>query len=562
LLAAVAILRPWIQPYPASQVTLNLTNSPPFTSRFILGGDQAGRDILSRLIASTTGAFESAALLLLVAGSLGVIGGMAAGYFAGKVDAISSWIFSVFMAVPAVVILISLYALLGVSTSGAMVVFGVLLAPQMYWVVRTVTRDVRQQLYIDAAKVSGLSDYRIIRRHVLAAIRAPMILMAAGLAAAGIGVQAGLQFLGLGDATVPTLGGMLSDAFNNIYAYPIQLLWPAALLALITGAFTLISVGLRDALEGTHAKPTRGQLDRAQVVVLPAASSPRAMVEQAPAVHLMTVERLRLGYLHGNEVHEVVRDVSVHVETGEILGIVGESGSGKSQTVFAMLGLLPEAALVLGGSIRLEGAELVGRSPKEWQRLRRSEVAYVPQEPTSNLDPTYSVGAQLVEGIRAQLGLSRSEAEALALSLLERVGIGDPNRVMSSYPHQISGGMAQRVLIAGAVANRPKLLIADEPTTALDVTIQAEVLDLIRDLQRERGMAVIIVTHNFGVVADLCDRVVVMRNGRIVESGAVQDVFYHPENEHTKALLAAVLDDAPLREPKLATRGSAGVRVA
>jgi peptide/nickel transport system permease protein len=192
------------------------------------------------------------------------------------------------------------------------------------------------------------------------------------------------------------------------------------------------------------------------------------------------------------------------------------------------------------------GGEAISLSdPAAMRGIRGSVVAYIPQEPMSNLDPSFTIGSQLVEGLTA--GMSKREARSTILALLERVGISDPIRTFKSYPHQISGGMAQRVLIAGAVAGRPKLLIADEPTTALDVTIQAEILDLLRDLQGELGMGVLLVTHNFGVVADLCDRVIVMQSGQVVETGDVRAVFTSPEHAYTRELVGAILDENTVR---------------
>ena len=177
-------------------------------------------------------------------------------------------------------------------------------------------------------------------------------------------------------------------------------------------------------------------------------------------------------------------------------------------------------------------------------------MAYVPQEPMSNLDPSFTIGYQLMEPMRLRMGLSKADAKARALQLLERVGIPDPERTFGSYPHQLSGGMAQRVLIAGAVSCDPELLIADEPTTAVDVTVQVEVLALLRDLQKERNMGMILVTHNLGVVADICDRVAVMREGRIVEEKPVGELFSNPEHEYTKMLLGATLEDVPPRQER------------
>jgi peptide/nickel transport system permease protein len=244
---------------------------------------------------------------------------------------------------------------------------------------------------------------------------------------------------------------------------------------------------------------------------------------------------------------EVVHGVDLDVSPGEVVGLVGESGSGKTQTAFSVLGILPDGGRVGRGSVTVEGREVLGLPEKERRRLRGRVVAYVPQEPMSNLDPAFTIGSQLVEPLRCVLGLSRRAARARAAELLRQVEIKDPERVMGLYPHEISGGMAQRVLIAGALSCDPLLLVADEPTTALDVTVQAEVLDVLRRVQAQRGLGVLLVTHNLGVVADLCDRVAVMQDGRIVETGTTEQILTRPQHPYTRTLLAAVLDDAPAR---------------
>jgi ABC-type dipeptide/oligopeptide/nickel transport system ATPase component len=253
----------------------------------------------------------------------------------------------------------------------------------------------------------------------------------------------------------------------------------------------------------------------------------------------LTVRGLRIGYpVPGGVVTEVVRGIDFEVRRGEILGLVGESGSGKSQTAFSVLGLLPRNAVVLGGSVVFDGIQLLDE-PVAVRKVLGRRIAYVPQEPMSNLDPTRTVGDQLVRGLRATTRTTRAEARAQLLDLLRRVGIADPERVWRAYPHEISGGMAQRVLITGAIASDPDLIIADEPTTALDVTVQAEVLDIIRGLRDDRGLAVVLVTHNLGVVADLCDRVAVMRHGELVETATVADFFEAPTQEYSRELLSA-----------------------
>jgi ABC-type dipeptide/oligopeptide/nickel transport system ATPase component len=266
---------------------------------------------------------------------------------------------------------------------------------------------------------------------------------------------------------------------------------------------------------------------------------------------LLEVSDLRVGYDQPDGgLVQVVHGVDLTIRRGEVHGLIGESGSGKSQTSFAVLGLLPTGGRVVSGSIVFEGVDLTSGTAKAHSAVRGKKVAYIPQEPMSNLDPMFTIGSQLTEPLRRTLGMTKQDARRRALDLLARVGIPDPERTFNAYPHQVSGGMAQRVLIAGAVSSDPDLLIADEPTTALDVTIQAEVLDLIRDLQSEFQMAVLLVTHNFGVVADLCDRVSVMKDGRIVETGPVRAIFADPQHAYTQSLLDAMLDeDGPVRPP-------------
>jgi peptide/nickel transport system permease protein len=338
--------------------------------------------------------------------------------------------------------------------------------------------------------------------------------------------------------------------------------WPGVAISLTVGAFVVLGNALRDALEDSpkikrrkRAKPAKRMSAKAGSASSAAASATTSAttVAGAGAGHLLTVSGLGVGYPQaGGHTKVVVSDVSFHLDRGEVLGIVGESGSGKSQTAFSILGLLPAEAEITGGSITFEGIALVSAEGHQLSQGRLSElrgkrIAYIPQEPMSNLDPNFTIGYQLVRPLTKVLGLSKVDAKKRALELLTIVGITNPQRTFDAYPHEVSGGMAQRVLIAGAVSCDPDLLIADEPTTALDVTVQAEVLDLLRELQSELNMGVVLVTHNFGVVADLCDRVSVMRDGRVIETGPVRAIFNEAKHPYTQSLLAAILEDGEAR---------------
>jgi peptide/nickel transport system permease protein len=322
----------------------------------------------------------------------------------------------------------------------------------------------------------------------------------------------------------------------------VLLLWPGLALGVTTGALVLLATALRDALEDrTGTPPARRRRAGAPVP---------ADVSEDDRAELLSIRGLAVAYARpdGTEA-EVVHGIDLDVRPGEIVGLVGESGSGKTQTAFSVLGILPDGGRVTRGSVIVAGQEVAGLPERRHRRLRGTTVAYVPQEPMSNLDPAFTIGSQLVEPMRHVMGLSRKDAAARALDLLRMVEIPEPEQVLRRFPHQISGGMAQRVLIAGAMSCDPALLIADEPTTALDVRVQADVLDLLRRLQAERGLGVLLVTHNLGVVADLCDRVAVMNGGRIVETGPTDRVLRDPQDPYTRRLLDAVLDDAPPRAP-------------
>ncbi|MEQ1858157.1 MAG: ABC transporter ATP-binding protein, partial [Longimicrobiales bacterium] len=240
--------------------------------------------------------------------------------------------------------------------------------------------------------------------------------------------------------------------------------------------------------------------------------------------------------------------VSFDVRESETLGIVGESGCGKTVTSLAVLGLLPHppARVMDGSSMRFRAQELVGADEAKLRALRGNEISMVFQEPMSSLNPVFTVGDQIAEALRLHRGLDRKAARTQTVRLLDEVGIPEPDRRVDEYPHQLSGGMRQRVMIAMAISCAPKLLIADEPTTALDVTIQAQILELLADLRRAHGMAVMLITHDLGVVAEVCDRVIVMYAGQIVESGTVEDIFVRPAHPYTRGLLGSLPSvDAP-----------------
>jgi len=537
VIVASAVFAEFLAPMDPTRATNTVLAGPGGAN--ILGTDSNGRDILSRLFFGAQGTLVSAALAAGVAIGIGLPAGLLAGYYGSWFDSLSSWATNILMALPNMIVLLAVRAVVGPSIPITMMIFGIMVSPGFFRLVRTATQSVRNELYVDAARVAGLSDFRIMARHIFGVVRAPVIIQAAMVCGIAISFQSALEFLGLGDPSASTWGVMINDGFRSIYRQPLALLWPTLAISFTIGGFVLLGNALRDALE-----------DQVKVKEKVAAATTSAVITEVvktPTTHLLEVADLRIQYPQpGGGRKTVVDGVSWYVDRDEVLGIVGESGSGKSQSAFAVLGLLPDNALVTSGQIIFDGHQTVDtRSQRINQsilsELRGKRISYIPQEPMSNLDPSFTIGSQLVRPMVKTLKISDSEAEKRAMDLLAAVGIKDPRRTFQSYPHQVSGGMAQRVLIAGAISCEPDLIIADEPTTALDVTVQAEVLDVIRELQRELHQGIILVTHNFGVVADICDRVAVMQNGRIVEQGDVRSILRTPQDPYTQMLLESML---------------------
>jgi ABC-type dipeptide/oligopeptide/nickel transport system ATPase component/ABC-type dipeptide/oligopeptide/nickel transport system permease subunit len=541
LVVLVAVTSPWLAPYSPTETDLDATNAAPFGDGHPLGGDSAGRDILSRLMWGSRQTVLACAIILVISLAVGVTGGLVAGFYRGRFEAAAGFVSDVVMSLPGIVLLIALYALTGPNIPAAMAVFGLLIAPTYYRLVRNVVLGVRNELYVDAARVAGLSDLRIVGRHVLWAVRAPVIIQSSFVLASGIGIEAGVSFLGLGDPAGASWGIVLQNSFNGIYNNRWAVVWPALLISLTILALVLLGNALSDVLQSSARSKTLSPRARRAAVTTAQQAEPEedsTVVGSSDDV-VLSVRGLRVAYpMAGGEIREVVHGADLDVRRGEIHGLVGESGSGKSQIAFATLGILPREALILGGSVLLDGEDLLADDAK-MRASRGRRIAYVPQEPMSNLDPSFTIGKQLTYGLRAVTTLNAKQARERITELLVRVGITDPERVMGLYPHEISGGMAQRVLICGAVAADPDVIVADEPTTALDVTVQAEVLELLRELSQERGLAMILVTHNLGVVADLCDTVSVMKEGNVVERADVDAIFESPQQAYTRELLSS-----------------------
>lgn len=512
-----------------------------------LGADQLGRDILSRLLyggrISLLVTAEAVAVYVIV----GVLIGLTAGYLGGWVDRALMRFADLLQSMPAVIILLVVLAIFSHNEAAAMLTLGVLASAGLARVVRTSTQAVRAEPFVASAQVAGLSRAMIIRRHLLPQVAGPIIVLGSILAASALLVETALDFLGLGvQPPAPSWGGMVADASTAIYRQPWMLVPSGGIVVLTAVAFGVLGDVVRDAssdrgssigvlswrrmrtrVVGTGPADDRSvapQVDPMAAAGTPALLSVRGLTVRLPAP--------------GHQV-TIVDRVDIDVFPGEIVGLVGESGCGKTMAISALMRLLPAGGVLSADQLNFAGTDLLALSEKQMAEVRGRRIGFISQEPIGSLDPAYTVAAQLREVIQHYHSVSRREATGRALTLLRSVGLPDAETVMARYPHELSGGMAQRVSIARTLAGEPELLIADEPTTALDVTVQAGILDLLRDICRDRQMALILVTHDWGVVADLCSRAVVMYAGQIIESADITDIFAHPQHPYSAALLAA-----------------------
>jgi len=509
------------------------------SGEYWLGTDQVGRDIASRLMFGARYALFAGVEAVSVALIIGIPLGLTIGYFRGWVDRIVMRAVEAVAAVPAIVMAMAIIAGLGTGLTKAMLAVGLVYSMIIARLTRAEVFAAREELYVDGAIASGASNRRVMFRHVLPNVAPALIVQTTLLFASAVLAEAGLSFLGIGaSSNQASWGRMLRDAQTSID----RTIWPAippGIMVFFTViAFNVFGDGLRDAF----ARQARG--GRVGVGDVQAAASVTGdhPVRPPNTDALVSVRGLSVVFPRpgtGDDVH-VVSGVDLDIGRGQVLALVGESGSGKSITALSLMGLVPDPGLASAASITLDGQELVGMPFDQLRGIRGTQMGVIFQEPFAALNPAYTVGRQVAEPLRYHLGLSKAAARQRVIELFGEVGIPDPATRIDAYPHQFSGGMAQRVVIAMALACEPKLLIADEPTTALDVTVQGQVLDLIGDLARERNMSVLLITHDLGVVADLADDVAVMYAGEIVETGRLVDVFTDPQHPYTEGLISAI----------------------
>lgn len=540
LLLAVTLLSALIAPLlplPDPDATDLLQRlAPPLTPGHLLGTDALGRDMLSRLLWGTRVSVAVGLCATLLAAVCGTLIGLIAGYTAGRTDTILMRLIDMIMAFPYILLALAIVAVLGPGLLNALYAIALVNIPFFARNVRGLTLGLRGRDFIQAAQLSGKNHPQILLTEVLPNVL-PLIVVTLSTTVGWMILEtAGLSFLGLGTQPPDAdLGSMLGQGRNQLFIAPHVALVPGVMIFVLVIAFNLLGDGIRDLLD---PRLKSGALLRSQAMtrVQRAAVPPR----KAPEALLEVVD-LQVAFHRGSHPVPTVKGVSFHLQAGECLGLIGESGSGKSVSALAIMGLVASPpAVITGGSIWLGDEELLTLSPTHMQQRRGVRVSYIFQDPLTSLHPQMRVGQQLVEAIQCHQPLSNSAARAKAIALLEDTGIQQAAQRFDAWPHQLSGGQRQRVGIAIALANDPQVIIADEPTTALDVTVQARILALLNDLRHRRGLALLFITHDFAVVSEMCDRVAVMRQGEIVEQGQATHVLQNPQHAYTQRLIASV----------------------
>lgn len=544
----LALITPWLPLQNPNATLLSNRLVPPFSEGHWLGTDQLGRDILSRILWGMRVSLAVGITATLVAATLGSVIGILAGYFGRRVDSILMRGIDMVMAFPYILLALAIVAVLGPGLLNALYAIAIVNIPFFARNVRGVTVTLRNREFVDAARLSGKGHGLILLTEILPNVLPVIVITMSTTVGWMILETAGLSFLGLG-AQPPQadLGSMLGEGRRLISTAPHVATIPGVMIFILVMSINLLGDGVRDALD---PRLKAGALRR------PAARTKTARTAQtqpkSPQTGLLDVRDLRTEFHLDGQVHQAVNGPSFAIEPGECLGIIGESGSGKSVTAMSLLGLVASPpGIITEGQVNYRQDNLLGVSDQALRSYRGGELAYIFQDPLSTLHPLFTVGDQMVEAMRAHQPLSYRDAWAKAVQLLEEVRMPNAAQRAKAYPHQLSGGMRQRVSIAMALANDPQLIIADEPTTALDVTVQAQILKLLNRLREDKGASLMFITHDFGVVKQICHRVAVMYAGEIVEIGPVEEILANPAHPYTRRLIACV-PDVDQRTGKLA----------
>ena len=519
----------------------NITNTAdrfmvPFEGGHILGTDHLGRDLLSRLLWGTQLSLAVGFAAAFIAATFGSILGAIAGFYGQKTDNIIMRFIDMLMAFPYILLALAIVAALGPGLFNALIAVALVNIPFFARNIRGVTVTLANKEFIEAARLSGMSNLRILIVEIFPNLL-PMIVIAMSTTVGWMILEtAGLSFLGLGSQPPQAdLGSMLGEARSALITNPHTSFVPGIMIFCIVIGINLFGDGVRDALDPRLKK---GSLIRP----LPQTIYEGGDTQPTPSTKLLSVQNLSTQFHVNQDVYHSSIDVSFEIQEGECLGLIGESGSGKSVTALSVTSLVASPpGVIKKGSVNYKNENLLALPYEKLRSIRGNKISYIFQDPLTTLHPLHTIGDQLLEALQAHDSkLSASESISKSKDLLKSVQIPNPDNVWDVYPHQLSGGMRQRVCIAMALINNPELIIADEPTTALDVTVQAQILNILNSLRKERKLSILFISHDFGVISQLCDRVIVMYAGSIVEEGPVKNIMQQAAHPYTSELIKCV----------------------
>ncbi|SEP38898.1 dipeptide/oligopeptide/nickel ABC transporter permease/ATP-binding protein [Amycolatopsis saalfeldensis] len=541
LVLVLAVLAPILWPGQASAVDTNAISQGPSAAHWA-GTDELGRDILFRVLVAT----RLSIVLALLAMVLGVVSGLVLGTLPSVLPRPLGRLLiaavNIAVAFPGLLLVLFFSVIFGVGTRGAVFAVGFALAPAFARLAQTMAASVAGRDFVAAARVAGVGRIRLLFRHVLPNIAEPLVVNATIGAGSALLAFSGLSFLGIGvQAPDYDWGRLLGEGLNGIYLNPVAALAPGVAVVLAGLAFNLV---------GETVAGVVGVRTRARGLGPPPVAATRA---DTPAEHedaVLVVENLQVAFPGPAGWTVPVRGVSFSVGAGEAVGVVGESGSGKSLTGLAVSRLIEAPGVVTADRLEFTGRPLLTTPERELRGLLGTSLAMVFQDPMTSFNPARRIGRQLAEVSEQHQGLSRADAFARAVDRLRAVRIPAARRRARQYPHEFSGGMRQRAMIGMGLMGDPRLIIADEPTTALDVTVQRQLLRLLARTRTERGTAIVLISHDIAVVSQTCERILVMYGGRVVED-LPSDPGVTPRHPYTRALLATTLDLETDREAPL-----------
>lgn len=523
LMVITGIVAPIVLGDAATTLTPNASQGP--SSTHLLGTDDFGRDVLARSLVATRLTLIMTAATTVIAVVAGIAIGTGLWLAPPRVRDFFLRIIEAAVAYPSLIFALIIAAILGQGAWSAVLAVAISSIPAFARLTANMAASISHRDYVTMAKLQGVSGFRIITRHLIPNMAEPLLVLTATVFATTLIDLSSLSFVGLGvQSPEYDFGRLLNDGLFNIFSQPLQAVAPAVMITIAGLAAMLIGDGLAAA---TDPRGGRVFLSKERASRAPSTGGDDER-------HLVRVEDLQVRRSDGTL---LVKGVSLHLDEGEVLGLVGESGSGKSLTAMSIAGLLPPELSVQAAQLEVGASDILGRTDA---RTLATEIGLVYQDPGTTFNPAIRMGGQLTEVSRVHQRMPRREARERIVGLLRDIRVTEPERRLRQHPHELSGGMLQRAKIASSLMTEPRLIIADEPTTALDVTVQAEVLRQFRAINRRRGTAMLFISHDLGVVQALCDRVLVMRSGEIVEELTGEQLasgeVTHP---YTKKLLAA-----------------------